>query len=425
MGRRCGDIPQAALLSPAERKHAMDPAKLRKDFPVLRSASPPIYFDNACVTMKPDQVIAAEREYEEKFPGCTRSLHSLGREATEREEAARKTLAAFLGAKPECTVFTRNTTEAINLVANTFPFQRGDVLLGTDKEHNSNLVPWLRAAERNGLERRVVSTQGDVLKNFEQAFAKAKKEGKRVALAAVVHTSNLDGTTHPAKELAALAHKHGAALLLDAAQSAPHKPVSLKSLGADFIACSGHKMLGPSGTGLLAMAPEWAEKLPPFLVGGETVERTTYTSATFQGSPHKFEAGLQNYSGILGLAEAARYLQRVGLEDMEKHETALNKLATKGLLEIPGARIVGPEDPKKRSGILSFTLPGLDFHETALLLDNTRHIMVRSGQHCVHSWFHANNMEGCARASFYLYNTKEEVALFLDALHGIAKLGKK
>ncbi len=402
----------------------MDISKIRNDFPVLRKPAPPIYFDNACVTLKPDQVIAAERAYEEQFPGCTRSLHSLGREATVREEEARKTLAKFIGATFEGTVFTRNTTEAINLVANTFPFQRGDIILGTDKEHNSNLVPWLRAAERSSLERIVVPTEGDVLANFEKAFAQAKKQGKRVALAAIIHTSNLDGTTTPAKDIISLAHKHGAAVLLDAAQSAPHKPVSLKALDADFLACSGHKMLGPSGTGLLALSKEWAEKLPPFLVGGETVERTTYTAATFQGPPHKFEAGLQNYSGILGFAEAGRYLERVGLDNIAKHEAELNKAATETLLQIPGAQIIGPADPSKRSGILSFTLPGLDFHEVALLLDNTKQVMVRSGQHCVHSWFNAHGCEGSVRASFYLYNTKEEVAVFAEALRGIAKLGK-
>ena len=402
----------------------MDIQKIRSDFPVLRKPSPPIYFDNACVTLKPDQVIAAERAYEEQFPGCTRSLHSLGREATVREEAARKTLASFIGAKPECTVFTKNTTEAINLVANTFPFRKGDVILGTDKEHNSNLVPWLRAAERFGLERIVIPTDGDVLANFEKAFAEAKRAGKRVALAAIIHTSNLDGTTTPAKEIIALAHAHGCAVLLDAAQSAPHKPVSLSKLGADFLACSGHKKLGPSGTGLWALSPEWAEKLPPFLVGGETVERTTYREVIFAASPHKFEAGLQNYSGILGFAEAARYLERIGLDSIAKHEAALNAQATAGLLEIPGAQVIGPVDSSKRSGILSFTLPGLDFHEVALLLDNTKQVMVRSGQHCVHSWFNAHGCEGSVRASFYLYNTKEEVAVFLDALKGVAKFGK-
>lgn len=396
---------------------------MRKDFPILQKkfdGKPLIYFDNACMTLRPVQVINAVIRYYEEFPACgERSHHRLGRMVTEEVENARKTMKDFLGAKNEKEIiFTKNTTEGINLVARSLGLKAGDVVLTTDREHNSNLLPWQQLS-KIGVKHETIKSNPDGTFDFA-AFE--KRMDKSIKLVSMVHTSNLDGYTTPADKIIKTAHDWGALVLLDAAQSVPHKEVNVAKLGVDFLAFSGHKMMGPSGTGVLYGKNDLLEKMSPFVVGGGTVSDSTYNSCTFEKPPERFEAGLQDYAGIIGLAEAARYLERIGKRNIEVHETELNKTITKGLLNLDGISIIGPHDAALRSGIISFNVGKAGSHEVALLLDRNANIAVRSGAHCVHSWFNAHGMKGSVRASLYAYNTKEEAAVFLDAMQKLSKV---
>lgn len=397
----------------------MNIEKIREDFPLLQNRKSLIYFDNACVTLRPSQVIEAINSYYKEWSACAgRSLHKLGTAVTEKYQGARKAIAAFIGAKQKEIVFTRNTTEALNLVANCLDFKKGDVVLTTDKEHNSNLLPWQLLAKK-GIKHIIVKSNPDNtfnLENFEDCMS------KDVRLVSMVHTSNLDGCTIPAKDIIKIAHDHDALVMLDAAQSIPHKQVNVKKLDVDFLAFSGHKMLGPSGTGVLYSKYHLLEELKPFLVGGDTVKDSTYTSHELLPPPEKFEAGLQNYAGMLGLAEATLYLKKVGLENIEKHITGLNKYITKEMEDMK-ISIIGPA-AELRSGIVPFNVKGIDPHQIALLLDQVG-IAIRSGQHCVHSWFNAHNLEGSARASLYLYNTKAEAERFIKEFKKVVELTSK
>jgi len=400
----------------------MLPETLRFDFPILQkriAGKPIIYFDNACMTLKPTPVIAAMDDYYENFPACVgRSAHKLGKLATERYAKAREKVAKLIGAKPEEVVFTRNTTEGINLIANCFNLKSGDVVLTTDKEHNSNLLPWQQLKEK-GVVHRICFSKPDG--TFDLESFKKNLDGT-VKLVSMVHTSNLDGTTIPVEQIIKLAHANGSLVLLDAAQSVPHKKIDVKKMDVDFLAFSGHKMCGPTGVGVLYGKFELLKQLKPFMVGGDTVKTTTYTSAEFLLPPEKFEAGLQNYAGAIGLGTAAEYLQKIGLENIEKHEIELNKFITEEISKIPGVKILGPQNPELRCGIISFVVEGMDMHYIAQLLDNLENIAVRSGQHCVHSWFNANKVPGSVRASLYFYNTKEEAKIFIDTLKKICAL---
>ncbi|MFC2136071.1 aminotransferase class V-fold PLP-dependent enzyme, partial [Bacteroidota bacterium] len=314
-------------------------------------------------------------------------------------------------------IFTRNTTEALNIVANSFKFNKGDKVLITDKEHNSNLLPWQVLSDKGIINLEIINSNPDNTFNMEEFEEKVK--GARFV--SVVHTSNLDGVTNSAKEIIKIAHENGALVMLDAAQSAPHHYIDVRSLDVDFLAFSGHKMLGPSGIGALYGKKDLLEELTPFIVGGETVKDSTYTTKVWEDLPERFEAGLQNYAGIVGFAEAARYLDKVGRKNIEKHETALTIRLTKGLQKIEGVKIIGPE-AEKRSGITSFTIEGADPHQIALLMDSSANIMLRSGAHCVHSWFNKHKLEGSVRASLYLYNTEEEVDYFLENIRKVRSM---
>jgi len=388
--------------------------KIRKDFPVYDreiKGNPIVYMDSACVSMKPRQVIGAINRYYNEFPACGgRSIHKLGKQVDEEVEKSRKEVKNFFNAKSEKEIiFTRNTTEAINLIAKSFKFDKNDVVLTSDKEHNSNLLPW---QVNDKIEHRIFRF-GDV-EDF-------KEKVKGVRMVSMVHTSNLDGTSNPVEGMIKIAHENGALVMLDAAQSAPHKEVDVRDIDVDFLACSGHKMLGPSGIGVLYGKLGLLEGLNPFLVGGDTVKETTYSSHELEDVPERFEAGLQNYAGIIGLGEAVKYLKKVGLSEIHEHEVMLNKIITEGLKDVKGLKIIGPEEPDKRGGVFSFNIEGMNPHNIATMLSESSNIMIRSGAHCVHSWFNANKMDGSARASLYVYNTKEECEEFVEKVKEIAK----
>jgi len=401
----------------------MNVEKIRKDFPVLEkkiSGKPIIYFDNACMSLRPKQVIDASNEYYFEYPGCAgRSAHEFGTKVTEKYHEAREEVSKFLGAKKkEEIIFTRNTTEGLNLVFNSLDFKKGDVIVTADKEHNSVLVPVQMLQEKFGIKHKIIFSKEDGTFDLQKFQDSMDKEVKLVAMA---HSSNIDGTTIPAKEIIKIAHEFGSLVMLDAAQSVPHQEIKVKDLDVDFLAFSGHKMLGPSGTGVLFGKYDLLAKMRTFLVGGDTVQYTTYDSHVFLAPPEKFEAGLQNYAGAIGLAAAAKYLDAIGRKNIEKHEVELNKKITEGISDIVGVKIFGPK-AELRGGIISFIIEKMKVHDVALMLNNMENVMIRSGMHCVHSWFKAHNLEGSDRVSLYLYNTEEEAEKFIETLREIAKL---
>jgi cysteine desulfurase/selenocysteine lyase len=402
----------------------MDIERIRQDFPLLherRKGKPIIYLDSACQSLRPQPVIDAINSYYLKSCACMgRSMHYLATEVTRECDASRKAIAKFLNAsKKEEIIFTRNTTEGINLVSHSLQFKKGDVILVSDKEHNSNLLPWQQLVQKQGAVLKIIPSKPDNTFDLE-AFEKLVS--RNVKMVAIGSTSNLDGVTIPMATVIKKAHSAGALVLLDAAQTAPHQKLDVKALNVDFLAFSGHKSLGPSGTGILYGKYTLLEKMDPFLVGGETVSSTTYETGEFLPPPEKFEAGLQDYAGIIGLGAAVNYLQKVGFDAIEKQEQFLNTALTDEMLKIPGISLIGPENPALRGSIFSFYKREADSHQVALMLDQMANIEVRSGQHCVHSWFHAHKLAGSVRVSFYFYNTIDEVHTFLDNFHQIEKV---
>lgn len=402
----------------------MDIHKIRQDFPILQkeiAGKPVIYLDTACQSLRPHQVMDAVLHYYNDEPACSgRSNHKLAVQVTQDVDAARALAAKFFNAsKKEEIIFTRNTTEGINLVANSLAFKSGDVVLVSDKEHNSNLIPWQIQVKKQGIRLEIIPSLPD--NTFDMA-AYEKMLSKQVRLVSIGQTSNLDGVSVPVAEIIKKAHQHGALVMLDAAQSAPHRQVNVKTLDVDFVALSGHKMLGPSGTGILYGKLALLEKMDPFMVGGETVATSTYTDCQFLPPPEKFEAGLGNYAGMIGLGAALKYLQGIGFDAIQKQETLLNEFITREIKDIPGLKIIGPADARLRGGIVDFYVDGIDSHSIALMLDQMANVMVRSGQHCVHSWFNAHQIKGSVRASFYFYNTLEEAEVFTSNLKKIRKV---
>lgn len=396
--------------------------KIRTDFNILRekNGSIPIYLDSACMSLKPNKVVEAMNDYYFSYSACAgRSSHKLGDKVTKKIKETRQLIAKFINANNENEIiFTRNTTEGINLLANSIGLAKGDVVLVSDKEHNSNLIPWLLLRDKIGIVVKIIPSNKDGsfnLDNFSKLIAGTK-------LVSIVHTSNLDGATNPAKEIIEIAHKNNATVFLDAAQSIPHKKIDVQDLDVDFLAFSGHKMLGPTGTGVFYGKYKLLEKLSPFLVGGDTVLSSSYDSYQMLPVPEKFEAGLQNYAGIIGLGEAVKYLSQFDWSEIAEHELKLNTYITAELQKIPQIKIVGPKDAKDRSGIIDFYIEGTDMHKFAIMLDEMANIEIRSGQHCVHSWFASKKILNSARVSLYLYNTIEEAEAFITNLNKIMKI---
>lgn len=388
----------------------MNVNKIREDFPLLNNSKKPIiYFDNACMSLKPRQVVEKLAEYYNEYPACVgRSNHRLGKRASDEYNNARTSIRKFINAKDDKEIiFTRNTTEAINLVSKTLDY---DVVITTDKEHNSNHVPWMQS----GKNKEIIYTHKDIEEQLKEIFSNNK--GKKIVLS-IVHTSNMDGTTTDAKNIIKIAHDNDVLVMLDAAQSTPHSPIDVRKLDVDFLAFSGHKMLGPTGTGILYGKQELLRKLGNYNTGGDTVVDTFYDEVEFEDIPHRFEAGLQDYAGFIGLGEAVKYLQK-HIDEIEEHQIKLNRIMTDGLKD--KVKIIGPHNPESRSGIFNFTSK-INHHEMSVMLDSFANIMIRSGRHCVHSWYNANKIDGSARASVYLYNTEEEAKVFVEKVREILK----
>jgi cysteine desulfurase/selenocysteine lyase len=384
---------------------------LRSEFPALRAREDrgtPVYLDSACMSLVPNAVLEAMMEYYRDFPGCAgRSLHRFAEEVSHRFQASREAFARFLGA-PEAdqVVFVRNATEAINLVGRGIRWHRGDRVLISDQEHNSNLVLWQRLAREHGITIEILALPDD--RQFDAELLEEKLT-KGIRLVSLFHTSNLDGRSLPVREIVERSHAKGARVLIDGCQAAPHIPIDLAKLGVDYYALSAHKMLGPTGTGVLAGTPDALDELEPLVVGGETVEWTTLTDHKLRPPPHRFEAGLQNYAGVLGAHAAIRFLESAGLDEISAHDRELNRQMTQLLEGVPRIRVLGPGEPNDRPSIFAFSIEGIDPNDAALFLDEGYRVLVRSGMHCVHSWYAKRGLSGNVRASFYLYNTPADV----------------
>jgi cysteine desulfurase / selenocysteine lyase len=392
--------------------------RCRADFPALTPGPgrpAPIYLDSACMSLVPRPVLSAMEEYYREYPGCAgRSLHRFAEEVGRRYEEARGAFARFFGREdPRGIVFVRNATEAINLVGEGFPWRRGDRVLISDQEHNSNLIVWQRLAIERGIRIEVVSLPDDGsfdAEDFERHLARP------VRLVSLFHTSNLDGRSLPLKEIVERAHDRRSAVLADGCQAAPHEKVDLDRLGVDYYAVSGHKMLGPTGTGVLAASFEGLGRLRPLLVGGETVEWSTLKAHALRPPPYRFEAGLQNYAGVLGAHAAIDYLSGVGFDAVQEQQRSVNEQVSRAFEGEPRLHVLGPEDPRERSSIFAFTLDGIDPNDAALFLDEGYGVMVRSGMHCVHSFYARRGLPGNVRASFYLYNDRHDADALIEGV---------
>lgn len=397
----------------------MDVDSIRADFPTIR-AGKGIYLDSACQSLRPDSVIRAITEYYTDYPACGgRSVHSMATRVSIAVDEAREALARFFGTDdPECYVFTRNCTDGLNTAAYGLRLGRGDVVVTTDTEHNSNHVPWLALRDSVGIERRMSRSREDGSFDLE-AFHRCMD--RRVKVVSVQHASNVTGCTVPVRAVAEIAHDYGATVIVDGAQSAPHMKIDLDKLGADIYCMSVHKMLGPSGMGVMYGRREVLEDLRPLSLGGGTVGLATYDSVNLAPIPDRFEAGLQDYAGIIGTKAAVDYLSKVGMEEVERWDAMLMDRICSSLEDIPNLHVVGPTEARLRGSVFSFNIDGLGAHDIGMMLDSMAGIMIRSGMHCAHPFYVSRGIDGSARASTYLYNTVEEIDAFAGAVRHIAE----
>ncbi len=406
----------------------MDVERIRRDFPILArtfGGRPLVYLDSAATSQKPASVIAAEsRYYSESNANVHRGVYALSVEATDAYEAARARVARFLHASsPSEIVFLRGTTEAINLLATSLgrgTLGRGDLVVSTVMEHHSNIVPWHLLRGSVGIDLEFVGIDEDGQLRLDELDRLLSRRPKVVTL---THVSNVLGTVNPVREVADRAHAVGALVVVDAAQSAPHRPIDVASLGADFLAFSGHKTLGPMGIGVLWGRADLLEALPPYMGGGEMIREVHLDRVDYRESPAKFEAGTPNVGGAVGLSAALDYLEAVGWEEMHDHESHLLRRAISRATERLDSRlrIVGPADPARREAVLSFALKGAHPHDIASLLD-AKGVCVRAGHHCAQPLMDRLGVPALTRASPYLYNTEAEIDLFVDALVDVDRL---
>lgn len=403
---------------------SIDIQKIREDFPILKKeiyGRPLVYLDNAATTQKPSCVVEMiEKGYYDCNANIHRGVHFLSQQATEAHENARKVVQRFINAAHSHEViFTRGTTEAINLVAHSFGLglcKEGDEIIVSQMEHHSNIVPWQLVGEIRGIKLRVVPFDE---KGVLQVDEYRKLFSEKTKLVAVTHVSNALGTVNPIKRLVEIAHAHGVPVLVDGAQSVPHCKIDVQDLDVDFLAFSGHKIYGPTGIGVLYGKEKWLEKLPPYQGGGEMIKKVTFEKTTYNELPFKFEAGTPDYIGSTALAAALDYVSGIGMENIAAHEQDLIRYATQRMKEVDGLRFIG-ESPEK-SGLISFLLGNIHPYDTGSILDKLG-VAVRTGHHCAEPVMDALGIEGTVRASFAIYNTKEEVDVLVSGLERVNKM---
>ncbi len=419
----------SAVGSPLSRQ--LDAASLKGDFPILsrtvRDGKRLVYLDSAATSQKPRQVLDAERAFYELHNAAPhRGAHQLAEEATEAYESARSRVAAFVGAVPSEIVFTKNATEGINLVAyamsnaatagvdaERFRVGPGDEILVTEMEHHANLVPWQELCRRTGATLRWLGVTEEGRLDLSALDELVTARTKVVAL---THQSNVLGTVNPLVDVTSRAHAVGAIVVVDACQSVPHMPIDVHATGADFLVFSGHKMLGPTGIGVLWGRRDLLAALPPFLTGGSMIESVTMELSTFAPPPQRFEAGVPMTAQAVGLARAVDYLSELGMAAVAEHESRLTERALVGLTSIPGVRVIGPTDAVARGGAISFAVDGIHPHDVGQVLDSEG-VAVRVGHHCAWPLMRRYQVPATTRASFYVYTEESDVDALLDSVH--------
>ena len=404
-----------------------DLEKIRQDFPILQRqvyGRPLVYLDNGATTQKPRCVVEAmTEEYYNVNANVHRGVHFLSQKATDLHEQSRETVRRFLNANSvNEIIFTRGTTESMNLVASCFSeafMQEGDEVIISTLEHHSNIVPWQLAQNRKGIKLRVIpiTDEGNIcLDEYEKLFT------KRTRIVSVAHVSNVLGTINPVKEMIEIAHAHGVPVLIDGAQSTPHMAVDVQQLDCDFFAFSGHKMYGPTGVGVLYGREKWLDRLPPYMGGGEMIKRVSFEQTTFNELPYKFEAGTPDYIATTGLAQAIDYVCQLGMDNIEAHERDLAQYAVSRLQQIPGMHLYGPMAyGAEGAGPLSFNVEGIHHLDMGTLLDRLG-VAVRTGHHCAEPLMHRLGVDGTVRASFGLYNTRAEIDVLASSIERVCKM---
>lgn len=402
----------------------IDINEIRKEFPILERTvygKPLIYLDNGATTQKPKSVIEAiVDEYYSVNSNVHRGVHYLSQQATELHEASREAVRKFINAaKTEEIIFTRGTTESINLIASSFGeafLNAGDEVIVSTMEHHSNIVPWQLLEQRKGIKLRVIpiTDEGEILiDEYKKLFSEKTK------LVSVMHISNVLGTVNPIKEMISIAHSHNVPFLVDAAQSIPHTKVDVQDLDADFLVFSGHKVYAPTGVGVLYGKEKWLDKIPPYQGGGEMIKTVSFEKTTFNELPFKFEAGTPDYVGTTGLMKALQFVERVGIDNIAKHEHELTQYALSLLTQIPNLRVIG--NASERSSVISFIIEGVHHFDLGTLLDRLG-IAVRTGHHCAQPLMKRLGIDGTTRASFAVYNTKSEVEALASGIERVIKM---
>lgn len=404
-----------------------DLEQIRQDFPILQRqvyGRPLVYLDNGATTQKPRCVVEAmTEEYYNVNANVHRGVHFLSQKATDLHEQSRETVRRFLNANSvNEIIFTRGTTESMNLVASCFTeafMQEGDEVIISTLEHHSNIVPWQLAQNRKGIKLRVIpiTDEGNIcLDEYEKLFT------NRTRIVSVAHVSNVLGTINPVKEMIEIAHAHGVPVLIDGAQSTPHMAVDVQQLDCDFFAFSGHKMYGPTGVGVLYGREKWLDRLPPYMGGGEMIKRVSFEQTTFNELPYKFEAGTPDYIATTGLAQAIDYVCQLGMDNIEAHERDLAQYAVSRLQQIPGMHLYGPMAyGAEGAGPLSFNVEGIHHLDMGTLLDRLG-VAVRTGHHCAEPLMHRLGVDGTVRASFGLYNTRAEIDVLASSIERVCKM---
>ncbi len=409
----------------------LDVYKIKQDFPILkrklRNGKKLIYLDNAATTQKPKQVIDAICKYYSEYnSNIHRAVYQIAEEATEEYEKTRANIQRFINARyPEEIIFTRNTTESINLIAYTWGeknIRKGNKIILTEYEHHSNIVPWQMLSNEKGAKINYTDTDENGYLNLE-SFSKFLEDEEETKLVSLSHMSNVLGTVYPAKEIIKMAHEKKVPVVIDGAQSVPHLRTDVQDLDCDFLAFSAHKMLGPTGVGILYVKKEILEHMPPFITGGDMIKEVHKENTVFNELPYKFEGGTPNIADVIGFNAATEYLKRIGMENVRDHEIELIKYLYNSIKDIKGIKIYGPERVIDRGGLVTFNIEGIHPHDCATIL-NDFGIAIRSGHHCAQVLMEKLDIIASSRASIYIYNTKEEIDIFVDALNHVRRIFK-
>ena len=409
----------------------LDVYKIKQDFPILKrklkNGKKLIYLDNAATTQKPKQVIDAICKYYSEYnSNIHRAVYQIAEEATEEYEKTRANIQRFINARyPEEIIFTRNTTESINLIAYTWGkknIRKGNKIILTEYEHHSNIVPWQMLSNEKGAKINYTDTDENGHLNLE-SFSKFLEDEEETKLVSLSHMSNVLGTVYPAKEIIKMAHEKKVPVVIDGAQSVPHLHTDVQDLDCDFLAFSAHKMLGPTGVGILYVKKEILEHMPPFITGGDMIKEVHKENTVFNELPYKFEGGTPNIADVIGFNAAIDYLKRIGMENVRDHEIELIKYLYNSIKDIKGIKIYGPERVVDRGGLVTFNIEGIHPHDCATIL-NDFGVAIRSGHHCAQVLMEKLDIIASSRVSIYIYNTKEEIDIFVDALNHVRRIFK-